>query len=104
MLLIFNTISGSRMSSSPSAALPIAYFVLRLLVVLNWIVAAGMLAMLFVLPTRQWIMTSFELSPGAEADRVVMGFRAIVVIGLVTIPMNYAILKRLLAIVDTVRA
>ena len=33
-----------------------------------------------------------------------MGLRAIAVIGLVTIPLNYAILKRLLAIVETVRA
>jgi hypothetical protein len=34
----------------------------------------------------------------------VLGLRAIAVIGLVTIPMNYSILKRLLAIVETVRA
>lgn len=90
--------------SSSSAALPIAYFVLRMLVILNWAVGAGILALLFVLPNRQWLMTSLELSPGPEADRIVMGFRSIAVLGLVTIPMNYAILKRLLAIVDTVRA
>ena len=33
-----------------------------------------------------------------------MGLRAIAVIGLVTIPLNYLILKRLLAMVETVRA
>ena len=49
-------------------------------------------------------MSSLELSPGAEADGVVLGLRAIAVIGLITIPLNYAILKRLLAMVETVRA
>jgi len=90
--------------ASSSAALPIAYVVLRMLVVLNWIVGAGIVALLVVLPTRQWIMSSFDLSPSLEADRVVMGFRAIAVLGLVGIPLNYAILKRLLAMVETVRA
>ena len=33
-----------------------------------------------------------------------MGLRAIATIGLVVVPLNYAILKRLLAIVETVRA
>ncbi len=33
-----------------------------------------------------------------------MGLRAIAVLGLATIPLNYGILKRLLAIVETVRA
>jgi hypothetical protein len=32
-----------------------------------------------------------------------MGFRAIAVLGLASIPLNYVILKRLLAIVETVR-
>ena len=90
--------------ASSSAALPIAYVVLRILVVLNWIVGAGIVALLVLLPTRQWIMSSFDLLPSPEADRVVMGFRAIAVLGLVGIPLNYSILKRLLAMVETVRA
>ncbi|MEO5617120.1 MAG: hypothetical protein ABIS67_05075, partial [Candidatus Eisenbacteria bacterium] len=36
--------------------------------------------------------------------RLVMGLRAVAVIGLATIPLSYVILKRLLAIVETVRA
>ena len=62
------------------------------------------LALLFVIPNEQWIMSALDLSPSLEAERVVMGLRAIAVLGLVTIPLNYAILKRLLAIVETVRA
>ena len=92
-------------SSNPSStALPIAYFVLRLLIVLNWMMVAVILALLFVMPNEQWILRSFDLTPSPEADRLVMGLRAVAVIGLAAIPLNYAALKHLLAIVDTVRA
>ena len=90
--------------SSSSAALPIAYVVLRILIVVNWLSGAAIFALLVAAPTRQWIMTSLGLSPSPEADRLVFGLRAIAVIGLVAIPLHYAILKRLLAIVETVRA
>jgi hypothetical protein len=49
-------------------------------------------------------MTAFKLSPSPEAARLVMGLRAIAVLGLVATPLNHAVLKRLLAIVGTVRA
>ena len=87
-----------------SAALPIAHVVLRILVVLNWLGGAAILALLLVMPNQQWIMSAFKLSPSPEADRVVMGLRAVAVLGLVAIPLNYSVLKRLLAIVETVRA
>ena len=86
-----------------SAALPIAYVVLRLLVVLNWLVGAAILALLVLIPNEEWIMQALKLDPSPDADRVVLGLRAIAVIGLVTIPINHLILKRLLAIVATVR-
>ena len=89
---------------SSSTALPIAYLVLRVLIVLNWLWGVAIIALLVAAPARQWIMRSLDLSPSAEADRVVMGFRVIAGIGLVTIPLNYAMLKRLLAMVETVRA
>jgi len=87
-----------------SAALPIAYVVLRILVVLNWLGGAAILALLVVMPNERWIMTAFKLSPSPEAERLVMGMRAIAALGLVAIPLNYVVLKRLLAIVETVRA
>src|SRR3954463_9530052 len=89
-------------SSSP--ALPIAYAMLRLLIVANWLMAAVILALLLVSPNEQWIMSAFKLSPSPDAERLVMGMRAIAVLGLAAIPLNYASLKRLLAIVETVRA
>jgi len=89
---------------SSSAALPIAHVVLRILIVANWLYGAAILALLVVSPNEQWIMSAFKLSPSPEAERLVMGLRAIAVLGLATIPLNYVFLKQLLAIVGTVRA
>jgi hypothetical protein len=90
-------------ASSPTAALPVAHVVLRILIVANWLSGAAILALLLVMPNQQWIMSAFKLSPSPEAERLVMGLRAIAVLGLVAIPFNHAVLKRLLAIVETVR-
>ena len=86
-----------------SAALPIAHVVLRILIVLNWLGGAAILALLVAMPNEQWIMSAFKLSPSPDADRLVMGLRAVAVLGLAAIPLNYVVLKRLLAIVETVR-
>ena len=86
-----------------SAALPTAYIVLRLLIVANWLMAAAILALLFALPNEQWIMSAFKLTPSPDAERLVMGLRAVAVLGLAVVPLNYLGLKRLLAIVETVR-
>ena len=87
-----------------SAALPLAYVVLRILIVANWLFGAAILALLVVSPNEQWIMSAFKLSPSPEAERLVMGLRAVAVFGLASIPLNYSVLKRLLAMVETVRA
>ncbi len=55
------------------------------------------------MPNKQWIMAAFKLSPSPDADRLIMGLRAVAALGLATIPLNYVVLKRLLAIVGTVR-
>ena len=90
--------------ASSFAALPIAYAVLRILIVVNWLGGAAILALLVVMPNEQWIMSAFKLSPSPEAERLVMGLRAIAVLGLAATPLNHVVLKRLLAIVGTVRA
>jgi hypothetical protein len=90
--------------TSSSAALPFAYVVLRILIVLNWLSGAAIFALLVAMPTRRWIMSALELSPSPEAERLIFALHAIAVLGLVAIPLNYVVLKRLLAIVETVRA
>jgi hypothetical protein len=97
--------SGSSASSAgPSAALPIAHVVLRILIVINWLYGVAILALLVLTPNRQWIISALGLSPSLEAERVIMALRAIAVFGLVAVPLHYVVLKRLLAIVETVRA
>jgi hypothetical protein len=92
------------MSRSFPAALPIAHALLKILIVLNWLSGAAILALLVVMPNEQWIMSAFELSPSPETDRLVMGMRVIAVLGLVVVPLSYLVLKWLLAIVGSVRA
>lgn len=92
------------MPDSPSPALPIAYVVLRILIVLNWLFGLAIVALLLVMPNEQWIMSAFKLTPSADTDRLIMGLRAVAMLGLVAIPLNHIVLKRLLAIVETVRA
>ncbi len=89
--------------ASSSPALPVAYVVLRILIVVNWLMGAGILALLVATPNEHWIMAAFKLSPGPDTERLILGLRAVAVLGLVAIPLNYAVLKRLLAIVLTVR-
>jgi hypothetical protein len=93
----------SRIASS-SPALPIAHVALRILIVLNWLMGAAILGLLVVIPNQQWIMAAFKLSPSPDAERLIMGLRAIAVIGLAAVPLHYVILKRLLAMVETVRS
>jgi hypothetical protein len=87
-----------------SAALPIAHLLLRGLIVLNWVMAPVMIALVFLVPSEEWIMKSLKLSPSPESDWVVLAMRAIAALGLVSLPFNHVVLKRLLAIVETVRA
>jgi hypothetical protein len=86
-----------------SAALPFAYVLLRILIVLNWLFGAAILVLLLVMPHEQWVMTVFKLTPSPDATRLIWGLRAVATLGLVAIPLNYMILKRLVAMVETVR-
>ena len=89
--------------TSSSAALPIADVVLRILIVVNWLMGAAILALLLLIPNAQWIMAAFKLAPSPDADRLILGLRAVAAFGLAAIPLHYVVLDRLLAIVLTVR-
>jgi hypothetical protein len=87
-----------------SPALPIAHVALRILIVINWLFGAALIVLLLVMPNEQWIMQAFKLSPSPEAERIVMAMRSMAILGLVSVPLNYIVLKRLVAMVDTVRS
>ena len=91
------------MPRSYSTALPIAFVLLRLLVVLNLLTGVAILVLL-ALPHERWILDSFDLAPSADAERLITGLRAVAAIGLVSIPLNHLVLTRLLAMTATVRA
>jgi hypothetical protein len=93
------------MAKALSAALPIAYIVLRILIVLNWIFGACILALLaYTFINQPWTMKALGVSDYPDAHRVLIGMRAIAALGVAAIPLSYATLKRLLAMVMTVRA
>lgn len=93
------------MPRSQPAVLPIAYVMLRILVVLNWIGGACVLALLaYTFVNEPWTMRALGVAGYPDSQRVMTGMRAIAALGLAAVPLNYAILKRLLAMIETVRA
>jgi hypothetical protein len=92
------------MPQSHSAALPIAHVVLRILIVLNWLSGAAILTLLTAtVVAEQWTFTALGVTPSSRIPSMIMGLRAIAALGLVAIPLNHAVLKRLVAMVETVR-
>jgi hypothetical protein len=92
------------MSRPLSTALPIAHVGLRILVVLNWIYGVIVLAILVgMIAAEQWTMKALGIPLSPESGALIMGMRAIAALGLVAVPLNLAVLKRLLAMIQTVR-
>jgi hypothetical protein len=97
--------SAQLMPSPSPTALRIAYVGLRILIVLNWFYGAIVLAILVgMVAAGQWMMTALGVPPSAQSGSLIMGMRAIAALGLVAVPLNLAVLKRLVAMVQTVRA
>lgn len=91
------------MRSEP-AALPIAYIVLRILIVLNWLYAAVLIALLsYSFINEPFLMRALNLASPSENPALVFGVRAVAALGLLTVPINLAMLKRMLAMIGTVR-
>ena len=90
---------------SKSAALPAAYVFLRILIVLNWFFAACIFALLaFTFINEPWTMRALGVTGMPDAQVVMWAMRGIAALGVAAAPLNYMILKRLLLMVETVRA
>jgi signal transduction histidine kinase len=86
-------------------ALPVAYVVLRILILLNWLYAGVLVTILVASVTsQQWTFRALGVPVADLVTPLLMGMRAIAVLGLVTVPMNLAMLERLVAIVRSVRS
>lgn len=91
--------------SVSSAALPVLRTVLKVLVVVNWIYGMAIVAIiLLALLDPAWLMSAFKMRPSPEAERVLAGLTTVAALGIVTVPLHYMILRRLLEMVETVRA
>jgi hypothetical protein len=93
------------MNRPTPSALPIAHGGLRLLIVLNWIYGAVVLAILVgMFLAGAWTLTALGIPPASQTSALLNGMRAIAALGLACVPLNLALLRRLLAMVETVGA
>jgi hypothetical protein len=91
------------MSRPRSAALPIAYIVLRILLVLNWIYGAAVLGLVvFANSYPAWFMRAIDVPAGVDPKPIMIGLTAIATLGVLAVPLNHLILTRLLRMVETV--
>jgi hypothetical protein len=90
-------------SKPSSIALPTAYVVLRILIVLNWIYGVAILGLvIFANANPAWFMRAIDVPAGLEPQPIMIGLTAIATLGVLAVPLNHLILTRLLRIVETV--
>lgn len=92
----------ARVNDTP--ALPIAFVFLHILIVLNWIFGGCIVALLgYTSVNGPWTLRALGVAASGDAQQVLWGMRGIATLGLVAIPINFAMLRRLKAMVVTVR-
>jgi len=93
------------MNQKHSPVLSAAWVALRVLVVLNWIFGALVLALLAAsFQAEEWTFRALGIGAAAGHERIVAGMRGIMVIGILGVPLALVVLHRLLEIVASVRA
>lgn len=87
-----------------STALPVAWITLRILIILNWVYGACLLALLtYSFINESFLLRALGLGSISENPGLGWGIRAIAGLGLLAVPLNLALLNRLVAMVRTVR-
>src|SRR5438270_10027992 len=77
---------------------------LRILIVLNWIFGTLIFALLAIsFQAEEWTWRALDVGAVAGHESVVAGMRAIMVIGIASTPITWAVFSRLLRIVESVR-
>jgi Protein of unknown function (DUF2975) len=86
-----------------SLALPVARATLRTLIVLNWIAGALIFALLAIsFLAEEWTWRALGVGRVGGHEGIVAGMRAIMVIGIVCVPIAYLVFRQLLRIVESV--
>jgi hypothetical protein len=86
------------------SVLPVTHRLLTALLYANAVYGLGILVLLLAsLVAPSFVFEALGVRPAAGRDALELGMRAIMVIGLVSLPLAYVVLSRLRAIVDTVR-
>ena len=86
------------MAPGESPALPVAHVMLRILVVLNWLSGAAILALLLAtIFAEQWTMTALGIPDDHEIRRLIMPLRVVAGLGIVAVFFSDAVFRRLLA-------
>jgi hypothetical protein len=87
-----------------STALRATWVTLRILIALNWILGALIFALLAIsFLAKEWTWRALGVGAVAGHEGIVAGMRAIMVIGVVGIPIAHVVFSRLLTIVESVR-
>ncbi len=88
----------------PSTTLPVTWTALRILILLNWLSGAAIFALLVAtVVAENWTFRALGITPGSALRPLMNGMRLIAVLGLLSVPINHAVLSRLLPIIETVR-
>ena len=80
------------------------WVILRILMLLNWIFGALILALLAIsFQAEEWTWRALGVGAVAGHEGVVAGMRAIMVIGIAGTPITWVVFSRLLRIIESVR-
>ena len=91
------------MTRPTSTVLPIAYVILRILIVLNWVYGAAVLGLvIFANSYPAWFMKAIDVPPGLDPKPIMLGLTAIATLGVLAVPLNHLVLTQLLRMVYTV--
>ncbi|MGI8891558.1 MAG: DUF2975 domain-containing protein [Chthoniobacterales bacterium] len=85
------------------AALNISRVMLHILLIINWVYGAAILCLLFAsFSNSALIMSALDIPPSSGG--LFRGMQAVALLGIVCVPFYYLILRRLIEMVDSVRA
>jgi hypothetical protein len=93
------------MQKKTFVALPTALMTLRVLIFLNWAYVAVLLVLLICsFASPSFLLRALQMASLAENPGILLGVRTIIGLGILCVPFNLALLRRLMAMVETVRA